>query len=129
MRWGQLFLKFDGPATILIQSRTANLRDLLTNEDVDELASVQPSRTSNSILSALAPSSAPATPVMPPSMSGTTPAAPISSPLNKFPNTPKEAHIKDLGRDVVEKTRVTRRVMIKNGKAEFVDSDFKEFIR
>ncbi|KAK0317953.1 Altered inheritance of mitochondria protein 24, mitochondrial [Friedmanniomyces endolithicus] len=37
--WGdRLFLHFNGPATILIQSRGAALRDALTSQDVNEIA-------------------------------------------------------------------------------------------
>lgn len=124
-----MFLKFDGPATILLQSRTANLRDLLTNEDVDELASVQPSRTSNSILSSLAPSPIAASPVVPPSLSGTTPAVPITSPLNKFSGSLKDALVNDLPVKGRNAGTTLRRVTINSGKVEFVDSDFKEFVR
>ncbi|RMZ81331.1 hypothetical protein DV738_g2306, partial [Chaetothyriales sp. CBS 135597] len=38
--WGdRLFLRFDGPATVLVQSRAARVADVLTSEQVNEIAS------------------------------------------------------------------------------------------
>lgn len=39
--WGdRLFLRFEGPATILLQSRGNSIRDILTREEVNEIADV-----------------------------------------------------------------------------------------
>lgn len=38
----QLFLRFEGPTTILLQSRASSLRDVLTSGDVDEIAQAEP---------------------------------------------------------------------------------------
>ena len=38
----QLFLQFYGPTTILIQTRAARIADVLSAEDVNEIADVQP---------------------------------------------------------------------------------------
>ena len=35
----QLFLQFDGPSTILVQSRGARINDIMTSRDVNEIAS------------------------------------------------------------------------------------------
>ncbi|KAI9882581.1 MAG: hypothetical protein M1823_005670 [Watsoniomyces obsoletus] len=41
--WGdRLFLRFEGPMTVLLQSRASSLRDVLTNRDVDEIAHAEP---------------------------------------------------------------------------------------
>ncbi|KAI9840706.1 MAG: Altered inheritance of mitochondria protein 24, mitochondrial [Thelocarpon superellum] len=41
--WGdRLFLRFQGPATLLLQSRAARLSDVLTSRDVNEMADTQP---------------------------------------------------------------------------------------
>ncbi|KAI9788213.1 MAG: Altered inheritance of mitochondria protein 24, mitochondrial [Peltula sp. TS41687] len=43
--WGdRLFLRFEGPTTILLQSRASRLRDVLTDRDVNEIAQVVPGR-------------------------------------------------------------------------------------
>lgn len=39
---GQLFLQFHGPTTILLQTRAARIRDVLTPENVNEIADAQP---------------------------------------------------------------------------------------
>ena len=37
--WGdRLFLRFEGPSTILIQSRASRVRDVLTRDEVNEIA-------------------------------------------------------------------------------------------
>ena len=38
----QLFLQFYGPTTILIQTRAARISDVLTSQDIDEVADAQP---------------------------------------------------------------------------------------
>lgn len=38
----QLFLQFHGPTTILLQTRASRIRDVLTFEDVNEIADTQP---------------------------------------------------------------------------------------
>lgn len=44
--WGdRLFLHFRGPTTILLQTRAARIRDVLTSEDVNEIADMQPAVT------------------------------------------------------------------------------------
>ena len=41
----QLFLQFHGPTTILLQTRASRPRDLLTSENVDEIADTKPGFT------------------------------------------------------------------------------------
>ena len=38
----QLFLQFYGPTTILLQTRASGIRDVLTSENVNEIADTQP---------------------------------------------------------------------------------------
>lgn len=38
----QLFLQFHGPSSILVQTRAARLNDVLTSQDVNEIADAQP---------------------------------------------------------------------------------------
>ena len=38
----QLFLQFYGPTTLLLQTRASRTRDVLTSEDVNEIADTQP---------------------------------------------------------------------------------------
>ena len=38
----QLFLQFYGPTTILLQTRASRIRDVLTSENVKEVADMQP---------------------------------------------------------------------------------------
>lgn len=38
----QLFLQFHGPATLLVQSRASRVNDILTNEQVNEIADAPP---------------------------------------------------------------------------------------
>ena len=41
----QLFLQFHGPATILLQTRASRVRDVLTSENIDEIADTKPGLT------------------------------------------------------------------------------------
>ncbi|KAI2050219.1 Altered inheritance of mitochondria protein 24, mitochondrial [Ophidiomyces ophidiicola] len=46
--WGdRLFLQFEGPATIIIQSRASRLNESLTTREVNEIANAQPGVTRN----------------------------------------------------------------------------------
>ncbi|KAH8701850.1 altered inheritance of mitochondria protein 24, mitochondrial [Talaromyces proteolyticus] len=46
--WGdRLFLQFDGPATLLIQTRAARVRDILSDNEVNEIADTPPGATFN----------------------------------------------------------------------------------
>ena len=38
----QLFLQFQGPTAILLQTRASRISDVLTSQDVNEMAEVQP---------------------------------------------------------------------------------------
>lgn len=38
----QLFLQFHGPTTILLQTRASRIRDVLTSENVNEIADTEP---------------------------------------------------------------------------------------
>ncbi|KAF3907143.1 hypothetical protein ABW21_db0205446 [Orbilia brochopaga] len=43
MIWGdRLFLEFTGPGTILIQSRSSRLRDMLTRDEINDMAAAEP---------------------------------------------------------------------------------------
>lgn len=41
-KYHQLFLKFRGPTTILLQTRSSRISDVLTSQDVNEIADTQP---------------------------------------------------------------------------------------
>ena len=45
----QLFLRLNGPTTVLLQSRASRLKDVLTTRDVNEIADVEPGTTSPSV--------------------------------------------------------------------------------
>ncbi|EEP80591.1 predicted protein [Uncinocarpus reesii 1704] len=48
--WGdRLFLQFEGPATILIQTRASRINDSLTAQEVNEIADAQPGVTREAI--------------------------------------------------------------------------------
>ncbi|KAK2784630.1 Altered inheritance of mitochondria protein 24, mitochondrial [Emmonsiellopsis sp. PD_33] len=48
--WGdRLFLQFDGPTTILVQSRAARVADVLTTQQVNEIASAPPGVTQEAV--------------------------------------------------------------------------------
>ncbi|KAI9773477.1 MAG: Altered inheritance of mitochondria protein 24, mitochondrial [Geoglossum simile] len=50
--WGdRLFLRFRGPTTILMQSRSSRYRDVLTSQDVNELADAEPGAVQSVIVS------------------------------------------------------------------------------
>ncbi|PGH26606.1 hypothetical protein AJ80_01735 [Polytolypa hystricis UAMH7299] len=64
-----LFLQFDGPATILVQSRASRVNDVLTTEQVNEIADTAPGVTSPAVRQVLKQDekpSAPAESVSPP---------------------------------------------------------------
>jgi len=44
---GQLFLRFHGPTTLLLQSRAARISDVLTSRDINEIADVEPGQISS----------------------------------------------------------------------------------
>jgi hypothetical protein len=46
---GQLFLRFEGPATLLLQSRASRLSDVLTLRDVDEIADSPPGAVQDAV--------------------------------------------------------------------------------
>lgn len=44
--WGdRLFLQFHGPTTILLQTRASRISDILTSQDVNEIADAEPGVT------------------------------------------------------------------------------------
>lgn len=45
----QLFLQFDGPATLLVQSRGARVRDIMSDRDVNEIADTPAGATYNAL--------------------------------------------------------------------------------
>jgi hypothetical protein len=102
--WGdRVFVKFVGPATILLQSRTgSSLRDLLSKEDLGEYAMVE-----SSIF-----------------------APPAKVEIVAEPETAK---ITIEGPTTQEKTghsgSLKRAIITKDGKVQFEDSDLKEFVR
>jgi hypothetical protein len=109
--WGDReFLKFVGPATVLLQSRTGSkMRDLLSREEMEEFATVE-SR-------AFAPPSPPRdTQTVSKSVGGPKTAA-------KSIEGPTTQQRKDHSGSL---KRVT---ITKDGKVQFEDSDFKEFQR
>jgi uncharacterized protein (AIM24 family) len=48
--WGdRLFLKFNGPTTILLQSRASRVSDVLTKNEVNEIADVEPGTVKDAV--------------------------------------------------------------------------------
>jgi hypothetical protein len=45
----QLFLRFEGPATLLLQSRASRLSDVLTLRDVEEIADSPPGAVQDAV--------------------------------------------------------------------------------
>ncbi|EDN08759.1 predicted protein [Histoplasma mississippiense (nom. inval.)] len=52
----RLFLQFDGPATILVQSRASRIADALTTQQVNEIADAPPGVTQEAVRKAAAKS-------------------------------------------------------------------------
>ena len=85
--WGRrAFLRFVGPATLLLQSRTGGrLRDLVSREDLGELADLEPG--------ALAAATTPPTPLTspPPSPPPLSPSSSSSPPSSRAPPPPQSS--------------------------------------
>ena len=47
--FSQLFLQFEGPTTMLLQSRASRVSDVLTLKDVDEIASSPPGAVQDAV--------------------------------------------------------------------------------
>ncbi|TGZ80186.1 hypothetical protein EX30DRAFT_341755 [Ascodesmis nigricans] len=137
--WGdRLFLRFEGPATILIQSRTSQLRDIITREDVDELAAVQPGAAASAVE---ATTVTPATAITATAFTDSPAAVPAPSPapqpsiLSSSEGPIKVEGVNSIpfgvgtpgGKTIATSGEVLRRVVVTNGKVEFQDSDFSEF--
>lgn len=45
----QLFLRFEGPTTMLLQSRASRISDILTLKDVNEIAESQPGAVQDAV--------------------------------------------------------------------------------
>jgi hypothetical protein len=45
----QLFLQFEGPATLLVQSRASRVRDILSDKEINEIADAPAGATFNAI--------------------------------------------------------------------------------
>lgn len=94
----KLFLRFQGPTTILMQSRTARLSEVFRKDDFNELADTEPG----------------ALPTLTEDRKkiviGTADARPIAAGSSRSPKALKVAIVRD-------------------GKLEFQDSDFKAFTR
>lgn len=54
----QLFLQFQGPTTILLQTRAARLRDVLESRDINEIADAAPGVAKSLITSSIPPTTA-----------------------------------------------------------------------
>ena len=64
--WGdRLFLQFQGPATILMSSRAARISDVLTTEQVNEIADAPAGAVPNALRLASAANSASSAPALP----------------------------------------------------------------
>ena len=111
--WGEReFLRFVGPATVLLQSRTGGrLRDMLSREDMDEtaVAEVAPAVVMRKVLKA--------------------------DKQNVVENDKQiEKVVGQVGQEkTVEQAKqahagTLKKVTVRNGKVEFEDSDLKEFV-
>ncbi|KAF2134430.1 hypothetical protein P153DRAFT_419138 [Dothidotthia symphoricarpi CBS 119687] len=90
--WGdRLFLRFEGPATMLLQSRASRLSDSLTLRDVNEIAESPPGTVQDAVtrkikdeIKQIATGSSPTTPQVPQSSEGTVKYATIRSGKAEF---------------------------------------------
>ncbi|PSR85697.1 mitochondrial biogenesis AIM24-domain-containing protein [Coniella lustricola] len=101
----RLFLQFKGPTTILMSSRGARIADVLTKEDVNEIADAEPGVASRAVDQLVKPKVEDKA-----SASTTTETAPAASTAEK----PSAIHVATVGKD---------------GKVEFEDTkDLKDFV-
>lgn len=98
----KLFLRFEGPTTILVQSRTARLAEVFRKDDFSELADTEPG--------ALSAFTEPAQDQKKKIVIGATDERQTATTSSRNPKALKVAIVKD-------------------GKLEFQDSDFKAFTR
>ncbi|KAL7270765.1 Altered inheritance of mitochondria protein 24, mitochondrial [Rhizina undulata] len=101
-----LFIRFQGPGTILVQSRAARITDVLNKEDVNEMAEVAPGA-----LSQIADTAA--------KHEIDFDRAIVHKPAGRSTGPPsgmRPSHLKVV-------------IVGKDGKVEFQDSDFKEFTK
>ncbi|CUS08120.1 unnamed protein product [Tuber aestivum] len=102
--WGdRLFVRFQGPGTILLQSRSARISDILGPHDVNEAAAVEPGA------------------VEPLEHIG---GATVGS-ASKFPSKP----LLPASNSAADHKGLKVVTVGKDGKVEFEDSDFKDFTR
>lgn len=137
--WGErMFLKFEGPAVVLLQSRTGRLRDLVSVEEAGEWASAkngdvhvaaQPTPAVE-----VAENVAAAQEVVQEARGAVSQAEVVEEPVEKAPKV--QAAESAVFSEPVREVRATvprgspfKRVIVENGKARFEDSDFKEFRR
>ncbi|RPA98936.1 hypothetical protein L873DRAFT_1843986 [Choiromyces venosus 120613-1] len=102
--WGdRLFVRFEGPGTILLQSRSARIFDTIRSQDVSEAAAVQPGAFE------------------PPEHIAGEAVGSASKPPSK-PLLPASS-------SAVDHKGLKMVTVRKDGKVEFEDSDFKDFTR
>ncbi|KAI5842602.1 mitochondrial biogenesis AIM24-domain-containing protein [Morchella snyderi] len=112
--WGdRLFLRFQGPSTILVQSRTAPLSEVFRKEDFSELADTEPGLLPSPIATK-AIEAPPSSSSSSSSSEKITIGAADVRPVSTGGRHPSALKIAIVGRD---------------GKTEFQDSDFKAFTR
>lgn len=117
-------MKFEGPAVVLLQSRTGRLRDLVSVDEVGEWASVK----GGSVHMAVGPAAAveKARKAVEDAKAGT---EKLSEEVLKAKAKTGAVSSQVIGevRASVPPTSTMRKVIVENGKARFEDSDFKEF--
>jgi len=96
-------VRFQGPGTILLQSRSAPISDILRPQDVDEAAAVQPGTLE--------------------------PLEHISGGVVGPPSKPPSKPILPASSSAVDHKGLKVVTVKENGKVEFEDSDFKDFTR
>jgi hypothetical protein len=134
------FRKFYGPATVLLQSRTGSRwRDMISKEEVGELAELEPGALARQFQ---APAPAPA--AIKAAASTVAPVAHKAAEVAKDALIEGKGKVEELVKKVVAEDKAStkaaetvvvrrshagtlKRVVVKDGKVEFEDSDFSEF--
>ncbi|KAI5821135.1 mitochondrial biogenesis AIM24-domain-containing protein [Pyronema omphalodes] len=138
------FRKFYGPVTILLQSRTGNRwKDMISKEEVGELADLETGALARQF-KAPAPAPTPAPAAIKTAVNKATPVAHKATEVAKDALIEGKGKVEDLVEKVVAEDKAStksaetvvvrrshagtlKRVIVKDGKVEFEDSDFSEF--
>lgn len=137
----RMFLKFEGPAVVLLQSRAERLRDLVSVEEVGEWAVTKNGPLNVPARPTLAAETAKLQEVIEEARGGAgelnvgldkTPAAPAPEATEKPGAGKPRDEVLAAGEEMQgtgSRRATTRKAVVVNGKVRFEDSDFKEFIR